>query len=94
MWSRSAVAMAIDLGKCATDTNRRVYAERDCKSPGLQYEATVQLAGSHSEKEKIRLTWWSTVLIDRINSWGTGRPIAIADDQVRVLSRSVRKGVG
>ncbi|KAG9082071.1 hypothetical protein FS749_007133, partial [Ceratobasidium sp. UAMH 11750] len=48
---------------------------------GLGYEATVQLAATESEREKVRLTWWSTLLIDRINSWGTGRPIAIADDQ-------------
>ncbi|KAG8982646.1 hypothetical protein FRB90_006656, partial [Tulasnella sp. 427] len=61
MYSRMAVAMAMDLG--------------------LQFEATVQLATTHAEKEKIRLTWWSCILIDRINSWGTGRPIAIADDQ-------------
>ncbi|QRV87544.1 ubiquinol-cytochrome C reductase complex 14kD subunit [Ceratobasidium sp. AG-Ba] len=48
---------------------------------GLGFEATVQLAATESEREKVRLTWWSTLLIDRINSWGTGRPIAIADDQ-------------
>ncbi|KAF8760221.1 Fungal specific transcription factor domain [Rhizoctonia solani] len=48
---------------------------------GLGFEATVQLAATESEREKVRLTWWSTLLIDRINSWGTGRPIAIADEQ-------------
>ncbi|KAG8928943.1 hypothetical protein FRC01_005150 [Tulasnella sp. 417] len=64
MYSRMAVAMAMDLG--------------------LQFEATVQLATTQPEKEKIRLTWWSCILIDRINSWGTGRPIAIADDQFDV----------
>ncbi|KAG8893767.1 hypothetical protein FRC00_010081, partial [Tulasnella sp. 408] len=64
MYSRMAVAMAMDLG--------------------LQFEATVQLATTQAEKEKIRLTWWSCILIDRINSWGTGRPIAIADDQFDV----------
>jgi hypothetical protein len=52
---------------------------------GLGFEATVQLAATECEREKVRLTWWSTLLIDRINSWGTGRPIAIADDQVSAL---------
>ncbi|KAG8996537.1 hypothetical protein FRB94_008208 [Tulasnella sp. JGI-2019a] len=61
MYSRMAVAMAMDLG--------------------LQFETTVRLAATESEQEKVRLTWWSVLLIDRINSWGTGRPIAIADDQ-------------
>ncbi|KAG8889435.1 hypothetical protein FRB98_004331 [Tulasnella sp. 332] len=65
MYSRMAVAMAMDLGK----------------QPRLQFETTVQLAATDNEKEKVRLTWWSVLLIDRINSWGTGRPIAIADDQ-------------
>ena len=50
---------------------------------GLGFGATVQVAATESEREKVRLTWGSTLLIDRINSWGTGRPIAIADDQVR-----------
>ncbi|KAG8906055.1 hypothetical protein FRB99_007712 [Tulasnella sp. 403] len=61
MYSRMAVAMAMDLG--------------------LQFESTVQLATTETAKENIRLTWWSVLLIDRINSWGTGRPIAIADNQ-------------
>ncbi|KAG8863081.1 hypothetical protein FRB96_009261 [Tulasnella sp. 330] len=52
------------------------------RDSGLQFETTVQLAATDNEKEKVRLTWWSVLLIDRINSWGTGRPIAIADDQV------------
>ncbi|KDQ14517.1 hypothetical protein BOTBODRAFT_32649 [Botryobasidium botryosum FD-172 SS1] len=48
---------------------------------GLGFEATVQLAATEEQREKVRLTWWAVLLIDRINSWGTGRPIAIADDQ-------------
>ncbi|KAG8969247.1 hypothetical protein FRC03_003772 [Tulasnella sp. 419] len=61
MYSRMAVAMAMDLG--------------------LHRENTVQLASSDAERDRIRFTWWSVFLVDRINSWGTGRPIAIADDQ-------------
>ncbi|KAF8321342.1 hypothetical protein DL93DRAFT_2073204 [Clavulina sp. PMI_390] len=61
MYSRMAVAMAIDLG--------------------LQTEATIQLTSGVEERERVRLTWWAVVLVDRINSWGTGRPLAIADNQ-------------
>lgn len=37
---------------------------------GLGFEATVQLAATDAEREKVRLTWWAAILIDRINSWG------------------------
>lgn len=37
---------------------------------GLGFEATVQLAATAEEREKVRLTWWAVMLIDRINSWG------------------------
>lgn len=38
---------------------------------GLNYEATIQLTSVPEERERVRLTWWAVVLIDRINSWGT-----------------------
>ncbi|EJT96846.1 hypothetical protein DACRYDRAFT_112461 [Dacryopinax primogenitus] len=45
---------------------------------GLGFEATIQLVTDHPER--IRATWWAVILVDRINCWGTGRPIAIPDD--------------
>jgi hypothetical protein len=45
---------------------------------GLGFEETIQLVTDHPER--IRATWWAVILVDRINCWGTGRPIAIPDD--------------
>lgn len=38
---------------------------------GLNYEATIQMTSVPDERERVRLTWWAVVLVDRINSWGT-----------------------
>lgn len=38
---------------------------------GLNYEATIQLTSVCEERERVRLTWWAVVLVDRINSWGS-----------------------
>lgn len=40
---------------------------------GLNHEATIQLTSGSDERERVRLTWWAVVLIDRINSWGMRR---------------------
>ena len=37
---------------------------------GLNYEATILLMTGPLEQERVRLTWWAVILIDRINSWG------------------------
>ncbi|KAF8335379.1 fungal-specific transcription factor domain-containing protein [Cantharellus anzutake] len=61
---------------------------------GFGFETTVQMASSNEDREAVRLTWWAVVLIDRINSWGTGRPIAIPDNQFDTALPSCDPSVG
>lgn len=49
---------------------------------GLQAEATIQLTSGTEERERVRLTWWAVVLIDRINSWGAWKFHVRADGPI------------
>lgn len=70
MYSRMAVAMAVDLGKLCLADQLRYDGVLKGSPKGLHVEATVQLAATQSQRDKVRATWWSVVMIDRINSWG------------------------
>jgi len=58
---------------------------------GIGFETTVQLAPTEDGREKIRLTWWAVLLVDRINSWGTGDFLLLTSTLYLKLNRCFSK---
>lgn len=59
-------------------------ALRMAQDLGLQHEVSIQSIPNEKHQEKARLLFWAVVGLDRITTFGTGRPVSIRENEIDI----------
>ncbi|TKY90371.1 hypothetical protein EX895_000369 [Sporisorium graminicola] len=59
-------------------------ALRMAQDLGLQHEVSVQSIPNEKHQEKARLLFWAVIGLDRITTFGTGRPVSIRETEIDI----------
>lgn len=57
-------------------------ALRMAQDLGLQHEASIQSIANDKQQDKARLLFWAVIGLDRITTFGTGRPVSIRESEI------------
>lgn len=59
-------------------------ALRMAQDLGLQHEVSIQSIPNEKHQEKARLLFWAVIALDRITTFGTGRPVSIRENEIDI----------
>ena len=59
-------------------------ALRMAQDLGLQHEVSIQSIPNEKHQEKARLLFWAVIGLDRITTFGTGRPVSIRESEIDI----------
>ncbi|SNX87607.1 uncharacterized protein MEPE_06317 [Melanopsichium pennsylvanicum] len=59
-------------------------ALRMAQDLGLQHEVSIQSIPTEKHREKARLLFWAVIGLDRITTFGTGRPVSIRENEIDI----------
>lgn len=59
-------------------------ALRMAQDLGLQHEVSIQSILNEKHQEKARLLFWAVIGLDRITTFGTGRPVSIRESEIDI----------
>ncbi|SJX65408.1 uncharacterized protein SRS1_15679 [Sporisorium reilianum f. sp. reilianum] len=59
-------------------------ALRMAQDLGLQHEVSIQSIPNEKHQEKARLLFWAVIGLDRITTFGTGRPVSIRETEIDI----------
>lgn len=67
-------------------------ALRMAQDLGLQHEASIQSIPTEKQQEKARLLFWAVIGLDRITTFGTGRPVSIRENEIDIELPKLSEG--
>ncbi|CDR99269.1 hypothetical protein [Sporisorium scitamineum] len=67
-------------------------ALRMAQDLGLQHEVSIQSIPNEKHQEKARLLFWAVIGLDRITTFGTGRPVSIRETEIDIELPKLSEG--
>ncbi len=67
-------------------------ALRMAQDLGLQHEVSIQSIPNEKHQEKARLLFWAVIGLDRITTFGTGRPVSIRESEIDIELPKLSEG--
>ncbi|KAJ1018101.1 hypothetical protein NDA16_004968 [Ustilago loliicola] len=67
-------------------------ALRMAQDLGLQHEVSIQSIPNEKHQEKARLLFWAVIGLDRITTFGTGRPVSIREGEIDIELPKLSEG--